>query len=200
MHAPLSYYARTTDTQWSHKSNKSENLGRFGRQNMLWPYLKIWEREWIFGCAVKTIFLPGVRSPWLEPFWHQLPMPYTKICCITSQKWIHTQGVRKPTLPTKLIHSCTGQKTGKSHLCAKAENWSGKFILYDIACIFKPFHPQKLKSSESLEQLCSLFVWLYKTRKIWYQKLSVSFTVAYGWIWIFVYSCRLSMQFLSQNM
>ena len=32
---------------------------------MLRPYLKIWEWEWIFGRAVKTIFSPGVRSPCL---------------------------------------------------------------------------------------------------------------------------------------
>ena len=32
---------RTTDTQWRHKSKKSENLGQCGRQNMLRPYLKI---------------------------------------------------------------------------------------------------------------------------------------------------------------
>ena len=30
---------------------------------MLRPYLKIWEREWIFGRAVKAISSPGVRSP-----------------------------------------------------------------------------------------------------------------------------------------
>ena len=60
----LKYYtARTTDTQWRHKSKKSENLGRCGRQNMLRPYLKIWEWEWIFGRAVKTISSSGVRSP-----------------------------------------------------------------------------------------------------------------------------------------
>ena len=56
-------YSRTTDTQWRHKSKKSEKLGRCGRQNMLRPYLKIWEWEWIFGCAVKVISSPGVRSP-----------------------------------------------------------------------------------------------------------------------------------------
>jgi hypothetical protein len=33
---------RTTDTQWRHKSKISEKLGRCGRPNMLWPYLKIW--------------------------------------------------------------------------------------------------------------------------------------------------------------
>ena len=41
-----------------------ENLGRCGRQNMLRPYLKIWELELIFGHAVKVISSPGVRSPW----------------------------------------------------------------------------------------------------------------------------------------
>ena len=47
---------------------KSENLGRCGRQNMLWPYLKIWEWELIFSHAVKAISLPGIRSPcpWLS--------------------------------------------------------------------------------------------------------------------------------------
>ena len=36
-----------------------------GRQNMLRPYLKIWEWELIFGCAVKVISSPGVCSPWV---------------------------------------------------------------------------------------------------------------------------------------
>ena len=49
-------------------SKKSENLGRRGRQNMLWRYLKIWEWEWIFGRSVKAISSPGVRSPWIKPF------------------------------------------------------------------------------------------------------------------------------------
>ena len=55
--------ARTTDTQWRQKSKKSENFGRCGRQNMLPPYLRIWDWDWIFGRAVKAIFSPGVRSP-----------------------------------------------------------------------------------------------------------------------------------------
>ena len=59
---------RTTDTQWRHKSKISEKLGRCGRQNMLPPYLKIWEWEWIFGHAVKTISSLGVRSPWMVPY------------------------------------------------------------------------------------------------------------------------------------
>ena len=56
--------SRTTDTQWRHKSKISEKLGQCGRQNMLWPYLKIWEWEWIFGRAVKAISCLGVSSPW----------------------------------------------------------------------------------------------------------------------------------------
>ena len=56
------------DTQWRHKSKKSENYGRCGRQNMLRPYLKFWEWEWIFGRAVKAISSPGVRSPCITPF------------------------------------------------------------------------------------------------------------------------------------
>ena len=47
--------ARTLDTQWRHKSKKSENLGWYGRQNMLRPYLKIWKWELIFGHAVSTL-------------------------------------------------------------------------------------------------------------------------------------------------
>ena len=48
--------------QGRHKSKKSENLGQCGRQNMLRPYLKIWDWEWIFGRAVKVISSPGIRS------------------------------------------------------------------------------------------------------------------------------------------
>ena len=61
-----SFWTRTTDTQWRHKSKISEKLGRCGRQNMLWPYLKIWEWEWFFGRAVKAISSLGVRSPCLR--------------------------------------------------------------------------------------------------------------------------------------
>ena len=67
LHFANHYYRnkpRTTDTQWRHKSKKSENLGRCGRQNMLRSYLKIWEWEWIFGRAVKAVSSLGVLSPW----------------------------------------------------------------------------------------------------------------------------------------
>ena len=55
---------RTTDSQWRHKLKISEKLGRCGRQNMLPPFLKIWDWDWIFGRAVKAISPLGVRSPW----------------------------------------------------------------------------------------------------------------------------------------
>jgi hypothetical protein len=41
----------------------TEKLGRCGRQNMLWPYIKIWDWDRIFGRAVKAISSLGVRSP-----------------------------------------------------------------------------------------------------------------------------------------
>ena len=34
--------------------------------SMLRPYLKIWDWDWVFGHAVKTISSLGVRSPWLH--------------------------------------------------------------------------------------------------------------------------------------
>ena len=61
----ISRLTRTTDTQWKHKSKISEKLGRCGRQNRLQPYLTIWDWDWIFGRAVKSIFSLGVRSPCL---------------------------------------------------------------------------------------------------------------------------------------
>ena len=59
--------SQTMDTQWRHKSKLSEKLGWCGRQNMLWPYLKIWDWDSIFGRAVKAISPLGVCSPCLYP-------------------------------------------------------------------------------------------------------------------------------------
>ena len=42
----------------------SEKLGKCGRQNILWPYLKIWELESICGRAISSL---GIRSPWFSP-------------------------------------------------------------------------------------------------------------------------------------
>ena len=44
------------------KSKISDKFGRCGIQNMLRPYLKIWDWDLIFGRAVKAISSPGVRS------------------------------------------------------------------------------------------------------------------------------------------
>ena len=63
MDYPVECRPRTTDTQWRHKSKISEKLVRCGRQNMLRPYLNIWEWEWIFGRAVKAISSLGICSP-----------------------------------------------------------------------------------------------------------------------------------------
>ena len=35
---------------------------------MLWPYLRIWDWDLIFGHAVKAISSPGVHSPWYTRF------------------------------------------------------------------------------------------------------------------------------------
>ena len=76
----LCYYTRTTDTQWRHKSKISEKLCRSGRQNMLRPYLKIWEWEWIFGRAVKVVSCLGVRSPCLDEWLKGYSYCNTKCC------------------------------------------------------------------------------------------------------------------------
>jgi hypothetical protein len=78
---------RTTDTQWRHKSKISEKLGRSGRQNMLRPYLKIWEWEWIFGRAVKAFSSLGVRSPW-------------------SQQWIYVGCINALSYTMHVVHIC----------------------------------------------------------------------------------------------
>lgn len=70
--------SRTTDTQWRHKSKKSENLGQCGRKNMLRTYLKIWEWELIFGRAVKAISSPGVRSLCNQWWMRYSPLLYSE--------------------------------------------------------------------------------------------------------------------------
>ena len=71
--------ARTTDTQWRHKSKISEKLGQCGRWNMLWLYLNIWDLDWIFGRAVKAIPSLGVRSLWSKViFYLRNYWPYLK--------------------------------------------------------------------------------------------------------------------------
>ena len=62
---------RTTDNQWRHKSKISEKLGQCGRQNMLRPYLKIWEWEWIFVQRRPFPLWASVVRGWKHPsHWH----------------------------------------------------------------------------------------------------------------------------------
>ena len=80
-------YTRTTDTK--------RNLGRFDKQNILRPYLKMWNWELIFGRAVKSISSPDVRSPWSYTMQCSLPMfsnylalaPYSPAWSYYSQGW-----------------------------------------------------------------------------------------------------------------
>ena len=51
----VSSHARTTDTQWRHKSNKSENLGQYGRQNITDKRTDVWSRP---SCIYTQIFSP----------------------------------------------------------------------------------------------------------------------------------------------
>ena len=64
VHAPHGPHHELRTPNVRHKSKEYENLGWCRRQNMLQPYLKIWDWELIFSCAVKAISSPGVCSPW----------------------------------------------------------------------------------------------------------------------------------------
>ena len=67
------------------KSKISEKLVQCGRQNMLWPYLKIWDWDWIFGRAVKAISSLGIRSPWPA----QWMFPYHKSMLVQTIRLTH---------------------------------------------------------------------------------------------------------------
>ena len=53
---------------------------------MLWPYLRIWEWEWIFGRAVKAIFSLGVRSPCSLP-WHHAQLTFKRTLARWYTQW-----------------------------------------------------------------------------------------------------------------
>ena len=63
---------RTTDTQWRHKSKKSESLGRCGRQNMLRLYLQIWDRDLFWAEQLRQF-----------PLWVSVVHVYIYICINT---------------------------------------------------------------------------------------------------------------------
>ena len=55
---------------------------------MLWPYLKIWNWDLVFGRAVKAISSLGVRSPWVHRC-IQIPLSFAlnlKKCCVSWWK------------------------------------------------------------------------------------------------------------------
>ena len=71
--------SQTTDIQWRHKSKKPEILSWCGKQNMLQPYLKIWDWDLIVGQVVRAISSLGVHSPW--------PSTYLFDCELVSQSY-----------------------------------------------------------------------------------------------------------------
>ena len=52
---------------------------------MLWPHLKIWDWDWIFGRAVKAISSLGVRSPWSKD--KALPLTNSFFTVQLNSKW-----------------------------------------------------------------------------------------------------------------
>ena len=117
-------YTRTTDTQWRHESKKSVNLGWCGRQNMLRPYLKIWEWELIFSRAVKGISSPGVRSQWSSPVPIYIPL--------RKREWEFI----KNTPESSRVCFSDGQGDNKGWLVVwKVDRWLTKVpTIFNIIC------------------------------------------------------------------
>ena len=111
----------TTDTQWRHKSKKSENLGGFGRQNILRPYLKIWEWELI--SAVQWRWFPHRASVVRDHFHHVMLMHsvlqiwgtknYASFFAYTVYVHIHT----------RLVHTCSEDRQ-----CSYRRGLPGDFL------------------------------------------------------------------------
>ena len=124
--------AQTTDTQWRHKSKKSENLDQCGRQNMLRPHLKIWEWELIFGRAVKAISSPGVCSPWSE--WKEMLNHLWWLNYVKHQTFRHFQ-MLITTLTVCLLQ-------GRRIWGCQGGHWTPKFLaLIEVKTFFikQPF-------------------------------------------------------------
>ena len=54
-------------------------MGRCDRQNILRPYLKIWDWDLIFGRAVKAISSPGVEFLTFRRPWHMFTLEKAEI-------------------------------------------------------------------------------------------------------------------------
>ena len=105
-----SMFARTTDTQWRHKSKIFEKLGRCGRQNMLRPYLKIWDWDWIFGRAVKAISSLCVRSPCMFDLYFYDWKHQTHLCHLSHSSEVMGKTFQAAQLSHErfltIVHSC----------------------------------------------------------------------------------------------
>ena len=66
-----------------------------GRQNMLWPYLKIWDWDWIFGRAVKAICSLGVRSPCYVLMKRRMTNSIKYVCVLIINDFILIKYVEK---------------------------------------------------------------------------------------------------------
>jgi hypothetical protein len=119
--------ARTTDTQWRHKSKISEKLGQCGRQNMLWPYLKIWDWDWIFGRAVKAVSSLGVRSPWYQR---------SLKCCLfqIGVHWFNYQVLKSPSQWHNMLVSIADSKKmgGWAKLNRKKNSLAGCWVPWNF--------------------------------------------------------------------
>ena len=125
---------RTTDTQWRHKSKISEKLGRCGRQNMLPPYLKIWDWDWIFGRAVKAISSLGVRSPCIQIKNASSKNVFTPFWCGTSISR-HSKGQSHYSFRLSQEKSSpkVASRLGLTTQIVPKESPRNKFTMYHIA-------------------------------------------------------------------
>ena len=58
---------------------------------MLRPYLKIREWELIFSCAVKAIYSPGVRSPWVSISFSVIMLSiHIGLVAFINRQWLKT--------------------------------------------------------------------------------------------------------------
>ena len=127
-------------------------MGRFGRKNMLRPYLKIWDWDLIFGREVKSISWLGVRSPWVV--WLGCPLQYWKrwhykwFCLIEGKSYQNNQKRTEINqISIKTLIDCEGQNLRKTKwlwmiICMIIEisiNERYWWAFLDSHCIFQTF-------------------------------------------------------------
>ena len=115
----------TTDTIWRHKSKKSANLGRCGRQNMLQPYLKIWVWELIFDWAVKAISSLGIRSPCC---W-SLILQTLKVYSLSKRRFIAYMPYQNVKNKNKIIFHLSSKKACSMYLVKIAKIWICNLVI-----------------------------------------------------------------------